>query len=148
MKAYRFMSAREFHAMSIGMDMIPENLTHKGKKTTSEGFCFLPETVIMHGYGNDIHGNPVPYEEEIPAEQCICFLSGIVSRDVLVEFEAPEGYFRVSEGVYADPDSDLWDEQYIWINELCCDEYNRDLLIPTRYAMVASRERVTWYPYF
>ena len=134
MKVYRFMSNREFHALSMGQIMIPENLFHNNMKTTSKGFCFLPESVILHRKGQD---------SEMPAGQCICFLDGIVSEDVLVEFEAPDGYFRVANGIYADPYCD----GLMWINELCCDTYSKDLLVPTRYATIYFHD-LTWHPYF
>ena len=133
------MSFEEFNNMSTGMDMYPRTWKHKAK-TNSTGFCFLPEQVRMHDDGDIVMLSPL---------DCLRFLRGIVSEDVLVEFEAPEAAFRQTEGSYASTFSDDW-EAFCSIEELCCDSYNRDTFVPLRYMpepdywCAAQRE---WYQY-
>ncbi len=140
MKVYRYMSEKEFHACNSGIELVPLHRNHKAR-TTSKGFCFLPEIVCLHGQ----HYDGTPYTEKTTADHCLSFLSGIVTSDVLVEFEAPETFFRKSDGIYADPYSDSWDD-FITMDELCCDSYSRDILIPLRYAVFQKGEAV-WYEY-
>ena len=141
MKVYRYMSDKEFFACNSGLDILPYQKKYKAR-TTSKVFCFLPEIVTFHGQ----YGDGTPYTQRTDAEHCYSFLSGIVTNDVLVEFDAPETFFRKSEGIYADPYSDSWND-FIEMEELFCDFYNRDVLKPLRYAVFQKGEAV-WYEYY
>lgn len=134
MKAYRYMSMKEFTKMSSGCSMT--NLsTFNNCRTNSVGFCFLPEEVLCIRFEDSYTMSP---------EEALAFLRGIVSDDVLVEFEAPEECFQKSEGIYADPFGDYYDR--ILVEELCASEYDRDKFVPLRYAMVCY-DGVTWYTF-
>ena len=81
MKLYRYMSIEEFIKMSSGLDMKPYcvDFGKFGAKTNSEGFCFLGETITTES-GQIIS----------PEEMLSYGFQGIVSQDVLVEFETTE----------------------------------------------------------
>ena len=129
------MSMREFTKMNSGCPMT--NLSTFGCcRTSSKGFCFLPEEVVcIEKFGDRYVTKP---------EKAWEFLSGIVSDDILVEFEAPEECLQKTNGIYADPLGDYYDR--ILVEELCTSEYDRDTFIPLRYAMVRYGN-ATWYAY-
>lgn len=134
-KVYRFMSFQEFDKLTAGCELVNRS-TMPGRRTNSVGFCFLPESVDMG-------------DEVWPPEECHRFLSGIVSEDVLVEFEVQDdSALEWSWGIYANPYTDDWYDR-ICIDELCCQKYSRDTLRPVRYAMPDFFGRFyhecTWY---
>lgn len=134
MKFYRFMSEREFIKMSAGCPMTNNN-PHSNRRTASVGFCFLGEKT------EDDNGNVYT------PESCIEFLSGIVSSDILVEFEGNEDVLNESYGVYANPMTSDWDD-FITIPEYCTCEYDREMLVPTRYAIPGKRyHEYEWYSF-
>lgn len=137
MKLYRYMSIEEFNYVCLGLDMVNKN-RHKYCRTGSVGFCFLGE------HTKELYGDRV-----FSPDGCYRFLSGIVSRDVLVEFDAPDGAVSESYGTYADPDDyncDLFDGALISITEYCTTHYSRDTFRPMRYCIPDpwAREFV-WY---
>lgn len=141
-KFYRYMSNEEFQKLSSGMELTNENM-HKTARTASEGFCFLPEVVKFNSYFEDevvsTTFNPV---------QCYRFLSGIVTNDVLVEFENVSEDLQESFGIYADPiNCDYY--ATIDIVEYCAKSYSRDTMRPTRYAIVGEyyHQGVDWYTF-
>ena len=74
-------------------------------------------------------------------------MDGIVTDDVLVEFEADENLLQKTTGIYADPIFQEWD-CYISIAEFCAMSYNRDDFIPLRYAIqddFLSSNNIKWY---
>lgn len=142
MKLYRYMSAQEFNDLCIGMDMVNEN-PHECCATNSIGFCFLGEHTKEH-YGDRVFS---------PTD-CYDFLSGIVSPDVLVEFDAPDDAVSESYGTYADPDDydcDLFNIARIGITEYCTTHYSRDTFRPLRYCIpyhyrgAYPAEEAIWY---
>lgn len=121
MKVYRYMSLTEFKRMLWG-----ENIVGKERfnaKTNSQGVCFLPERIK----GSVEDGTNVEFD---PIE-AFWFLYGIVSGDVLVEFEAEEDSFNHTYGNYAEPNT----YQDMVIGELCIPYYNRDICKPLRYCV-------------
>ena len=83
MKVYRYMSFKEFNTMILGIPVVHKKRAFRAR-TNSYGFCFLPETTefsVYSEYSNERH------DFSYNAEQCYEFLSGIVSEDILVEFE-------------------------------------------------------------
>lgn len=118
MKVYRYMSFHEFNLMEAGVTIVGRS--YHDANTDSVGVCFLPElTYVRDG-------------EAWTADKCLEFMSGIVTNDVLVEFETNETMTE-SWGEYADPYGDYDDT--ISIMELCIPQYNRSSMIPVRYAM-------------
>ena len=77
--------------------------------------------------------------------QCIDFLQGIVTNDVLVEFDADPEEVRETFGVYADPIGGY--DSLIDISEYCTISYNRDQFVPLRYALVEDRNHYRWYDF-
>lgn len=129
MKVYRYMSLNEFNKMSAGCEII-------GRKsfrayTESKGICFLPESVRFESESVDSEFLEVCFS---PAD-CLRFLSGIVTDEVLVEFEAAEGYLSESRAFYADP-VNMDPDATIEITELCAPSYNRNIFQPLRYGFV------------
>lgn len=139
MKVYRYMSLKEFQKFSAGV-------TIEGKKfphcyTDSVGVCFLPEKVEGSGY------DPLEdcfYDVKLSPEKCFRFLGGIVSDEVLVEFEGEESLFTKSNGIYADV---YGGDGTMRIKELCIDSYNRDILTATGYYIFPTNqpEDGVWY---
>lgn len=141
MKVYRYMSMKEFEKMSAGC--VLENMnTFKDCRTESEGFCFLPQ-ITKFEVCDEWEGEVFTFE--YTPEQCIQFLTGIVTNDVLVEFEVDKTLINASYGVYADPTYISGDDGIIEILEYCTKTYSRDDFIPCRYAFIIDNNNVTWY---
>lgn len=133
MKVYRFMSFKEFNKMLAGVPIVGRKSFNA--RTSSSGICFLPEVVKFNSSDGE--------EYEFCPSACFCFLNGIVSSDVLVEFET-DREFQESYGIYADPCGSYYD--CICIRELCIPEYDREILIPLRYCVdVAPCVKEKWY---
>lgn len=125
MKLYRYMSFEEFFKLTSGCELINRNRFQKAR-TNSIGFCFLA----------------AENREEACAN--ISFLTGIVTNDVLVEFETtPLTELSEGEGVYADWFSD----ETKTITEYSAKYYNRDTLVPIAYCSVNPFDcnNAQWY---
>ena len=123
MKLYRYMSTAEFQKMSAGCPITGHHFSKMN--TSSDGVCFFGEVVKTYGYDHNYEYNP---------SQAWAFLFGIVSADVLVEFDvADTSEVCESWGVYADPYG-LWDD-CIEAVEYCVPSYSRDTFVPTRYCV-------------
>lgn len=139
MKLYRYMSNREFSMLLAGTPMVNRRNHATHAHTDSVGFCFLPETVRFNSNDGSRH-------YELTAPQCIDFLSGIVTNDVLVEFDIhDEDSVRSGFGVYADPQGGFFDT--VVIEEFSVECYDRDSFVPVRYGMVDEfTTKCEWYP--
>ena len=151
MKLFRYMSIREFSMMSSGCDIVGKS-DFSNCRTNSAGICFLGEETRFTSHIEVYREKTDSFETEEVRScyspiNCLAFLSGIVSEDVLVEFEVenPDG-LRESFGVYADPVNGDYDA-VICITEYCIDSYNRDVFVPTRYAMVSDYRSAVWYDF-
>lgn len=128
MKLYRYMSINEFLKLMSG-----EKLTNTNKfsmnRTDSEGFCFLgEEPAFQHGYDHE-EGQILTYD----ALSCLQFLKGIVSDEILVEFNPSESAIKKlheGTGIYSDPQGDYGD--LICITEYSTTEYDKDAFNPNR----------------
>lgn len=132
MKLYRYMSFKEFHKLSSGCDLVNDNHFQKCR-TESEGFCFLPAR--SNGY------DPI---------SALYFLHGIVTDDILVEFEVDNSLVTESEGVYNNPmPSDPYDDT-MTITEYCTRSYNRDTFKPLRYCLpdVSNLSSTVWFNFY
>lgn len=149
MKIYRYMSMKEFFLMD-SFKTITGKAYHKAR-TESEGVCFLGEDTAFCVLMDDGDPDGEQLEYHFNPVQCWEFLGGIVSRDVLVEFEAPEDALTVSSGTYARPFSGMWDEECIEITEYCARSYNREQFVPLRYCLdfedVGFHDQPQWYDY-
>lgn len=76
MKFFRYMSEREFALLTAGVEIVGKRRFNA--RTTSSGVCFLAETVEIFRDGHDL---------TVSTQWCFKFLHGVVSGDVLVEFE-------------------------------------------------------------
>ena len=134
MKLYRYMSLKEFSKFSAGCEMINNNHFTKNR-TSSNDFCFLTEKTVISDEG-----------EVLTPSECITFLQGIVTNDVLVEFETTTDFkFNETYGIYINPFSTGWND-YISIKEISAEVYNKDILHPLRYGLVSDfRGKVEWY---
>ena len=133
MKVYRYMSMGEFKKMASGCPMVHVGNFRKSR-TSSSGFCFLPEEIVAIDECGELRFSP---------EECLEFLSGIASEDILVEFEAPKSSLTESYGIYSNPAT----YGHMSIRELCADEYNRDVFIPLRYGIVDRWGGCDWYQF-
>ena len=123
MKVYRYMGMVEFNHMLWGADIIGRN-SFENMRTTSDGVCFLTETVE----GKTDFGEEISYS----AVDAYWFLMGIVSDDVLVEFEVADDFFNHTYGNYCHAPFNDCD---MTIGELCTPYYNRDICKPLRYCV-------------
>lgn len=86
MKLYRYMSLEEFAKLNAGLKLTRyKNDRHL--KTTCKGFCFLGERTTFYVPSQDENGKDYFEEYKFSPENCINFLRGIVTPDVLVEFQ-------------------------------------------------------------
>lgn len=137
MKVYRYMSLTEYNRMLIEEDIVGKS--HFAAFTSSTGVCFLPEKVI----GKDDDGETL----EFTPVEAFGFLYGIVSEDLLVEFEVADGaeeQFKKSYGLYSNPIG--WDD--ISVEELCIPYYNREICNPLRYCVPGNyygTDMPVWY---
>ena len=101
MKVYRYMSFKEFNTMILGIPVVHKKRAFRAR-TTSYGFCFLPETTDFYVAEENCPSNS--HKFSYSAEECYEFLDGIVSDDILVEFEVLDR-FALSQGwgIYSDP---------------------------------------------
>lgn len=122
MKVYRFMSKRELERILAGETLVSDNKACSGSRTTSSGFCFIPERVtFMSGIREII----------FTALQCYEFLAGIVSYEAVVEFETTEeSNLSIGHGVYADPCGSFF--ATVVVDELWTPSYSKATLIPKR----------------
>ena len=87
MKLYRYMSIEEFIKMCGGIHLTYTKDPTRKTRSNSKGFCFIGENTTFTVYYETEEG----FESEdytFTPERCYDFLSGIVSRDMLVEFQA------------------------------------------------------------
>ena len=136
MKLYRYMSMKEFSKLSSGCILENKN-TFMKNRTSSIGFCFLPEEIKIKDKTGEYNLTPVESLE---------FLEGIVTNDVLVEFIVNSDLVQKSNGVYANPFIDEWD-CYVEITEYCAKQYSKETFIPIRYAIVSDSNNAVWYDF-
>ena len=122
MKLYRYMSFKEYEDVIKGKPMVNTN-SFEGKRTNSKGFCFLGEKTQVEVYDEKI----MDYS---PLE-CFEFLKGIVSKEILVEFEVvPEFEKNLKHGYGG------YTNQYTFqgmiIREFSVERYNKDVCVPKR----------------
>ncbi len=137
MKLYRFMSREEFARITRYESMFSNIDWATRCQSDSEGFCFIGESTDFTSWS---HGKPEKYTYS--PEQCYNFLFGVVSDEVCVEFETTEAVnVEKSSGDYADP-MGLCDD-FIIIDEYCVKQYDRETLVPKRYA-IPDLDTVNW----
>ena len=148
-KFYRYMSLKEFQKLSIGLKLENKSNHSGSRRTESNGFCFLPEITKFTSNFEDFNEETneefsYSVESEFDAVQCYSFLEGIVTNDVLVEFENISEELNESFGIYADPvNMDFYET--IAITEYCTETYSIETMRPTRYALVKSCSKADWY---
>ena len=117
MKLYRYMSFNEFHKYSAGLEITGKKFFRAA--TDNTGVCFLAEeTRTDTGY-------------TLSPVDCYTFLSGIVSNDVLVEFET-DAQVRQSFGFYRELQDDF---EVMEAEGYCVDSYSRDTFRATAYCV-------------
>lgn len=131
MKFYRFMSMKEFNKMSSGNDIIGKK-SFEAYRTTSTGVCFLSEQTLCK---DDDH------KATINVEKAYDFLYGIVSNDIVVEFESRQEMTE-SYGIYAS----IFGANTMIVTEYCVPSYNRENMIPVRYGTIDDWS-IEWHPF-
>lgn len=135
MKLWRYMSVKEFNDFCKHLTLT-QSKKCRHSKTTSDGYCFLGDITTFVSYADD-----PPTEMSYTAEECYQFLSGIVSKELLVCFETEETNVLAGKGVYADPTSFSWyDCDYITITEYFCKEYSSETFTLISYQWVYDNE--------
>lgn len=153
MKLYRYMSLEEFSSLTAGVTLENNKKWSSGYRSTSKGFCFLPEWAATDWEGRC--ASPV---------EALSFLTGIVPPVydrfgggryyLLVELECMNDDFDFlieGEGRYAVPFQ--WGADYydcMNVQEYSCTSYSRNILTPTRYAIIFDEMyddcfKITWY---
>lgn len=124
------MSEEEFSKLTSGCDIVGRRAFQA--RTNSSGICFMRETVTVRGV-------------VLHPEDYLAFLSGIVTDDVMVEFEC-KCAVNDTWGVYADPLSDAgWYDTFA-CDEVCVPVYNRETMVPLRYYIPGRwGKEGTWY---
>lgn len=122
-KIFRFMSFAEFEKLING-NKLTNNKRHEGY-TSSVGFCF--------GIGN-YEDAERRYNEN---------MSGIVTEDVCVVFDADTSKFTASSGQYADPDGAFFDT--ITEPEYCTEAYDLSMVRIVCYAVGANHDAFDWH---
>lgn len=121
MKLYRYMSIEEFLKLNSGAELnrYSEEFENQLQDENNVGFCFLGEKTM---YDNELY-TPI---------ECLSFLEGIVSTDVLVEFETTNDSEILSRSAtYSGRNSGNTD-----ITEYFTQSYSKKSLIPTRYLLI------------
>ena len=131
MKFYRFMSMKEFNKMSSGVDIVGKK-SFEAYRTTSTGVCFLSEQILCK---DDEH------KATINVEKAYDFLYGVVSNDIVVEFECRQKMTE-SYGIYAS----IFGPDTMVVTEYCVPSYNRDNMIPVRYGTIDDW-LIEWHPF-
>lgn len=132
MKVYRYMSMNEFKKFVAGYTLTKNE---RGCRNRWSGelnpmFYFLPEVTNV--------GN-MEWDRDFPAlEAYRCFYGGIVTEDVLVEFETSV-VMEETSGNYLD-----WYGDEVYADELCVPTYGRTRFIPLRYCFNALVEEKKW----
>lgn len=129
MIVHRFMSAIEFRKLMAG-EVLENNSTHKGHKTSSVGFCFSTE----------------------PPHEAIHWLGGCVDCDYCVTMDIPVEMLTKSKGQYRDPKKHNSYEPFISSSmqmertEWCCRKYSNKeaqvLNATPEFAMYSEIRRV------
>ena len=129
MKVYRFMSREELDKYLAGETL--ENRTEWKRKvhnrSTSVGFCF--------------------FVDDVPIESRLHYVSGIVSFQVIAEFEADSGKLKQSVGFYRDPSKDdgvSWPVPTMAVTEYCTRRYSRESFRLIRFGRVDRTEIFNW----
>lgn len=118
---YRFMTFKELAKVTSGMTL-SKNKKYKAR-TASTGYCFM----------STADNSP---------EEAFKFLSGIVSEDVVVLFEAHQ-QLKESCGMYATPYGDWYDTMVV--REYCTNSYSRETMIPVKYGIIDKWGKIDWY---
>lgn len=136
-KFYRYMSEAEFKKLMNG-EVLFNPKKRSVEHTNSNGFCFLAETTTFTT--RDWNGNLQEYAWS--ADYCD-FLDGIVSDDMLVEFEVKSpDLLQEGFGVYMNPITTKHDKT-IRISEYSCHTYDKTVLKPLRFK-VADGDYPNW----
>lgn len=113
-KLYRYMSYDEFEKYLRGEEIIGKKHKVNREVEPYQAICFLPPKTTR-GY---------------TPERAISFLGGVVTQELLVEFEVVKEYKHLihkDKGWYADPDSDAWDDGF-YVVEYSLPSYNNTIL--------------------
>ena len=117
MKLYRYMSDLELKKYLDGETLISEKVHNKTKRTNSVGFCFLGEETTFRSSNGESY--------TFTSSQCLEFLGGIVSEEIVACFEFSDIDVTSAYGVYLDPFGHF--DECITIKEFNVLKYNRDI---------------------
>jgi hypothetical protein len=126
---------KEFNKMLSGADIVGKKSFEA--RTTSTGVCFLSEQTLCK---DDDH------KTTINVEQAYEFLCGIVSDDIVVEFECRQEMTE-SYGIYASIFGTTAYFATMVVTEYCTPSYNRYNMIPIRYGIIDDYCRIEWHPF-
>lgn len=83
MKLYRYMSQKEFNKYLNGKKLVNNFDYTTSNRSGSKGFCFLGEYTTF-----SVNSNREELKFTFSPSKCYDFLTGIVSCDLLIEFES------------------------------------------------------------
>lgn len=136
MKLYRYMSQEELDLFLLSGEVEPFK-KHRQEKTSGNGMFFLPKFQMVDSW-DDIEEQG--YSFPLYGFEGFKILSGIIEDDsILVEFEVKNfKKLKVSEGIYANPYTDYWDD-IISVKEICMESYSLNDLKPVSWSFAGEK---------
>lgn len=136
MRIYRFMHQKELNLFLLGGEVTPFK-KYKKEKTSGSGIFFLPKFQIIDAW-DDMEEEY--YSFPLYGFEGLKILDGIIpDNSILVEFEIKNlQKLKVSEGIYANPYTDYWDD-IISVKEICMESYSLEDLKPISWSYAGEK---------
>lgn len=136
MKLYRYMSEKELNLFLLGGEVTPFK-KNRQERTSGSGIFFLPKFQMVDAWDDMEEAG---YSFPLYGFEGLKILGGIVPDDsILVEFEVKNfKRLKVSEGIYANPYTDYWDD-IISVKEICMESYSLEDLKPISWSYAGEK---------
>ena len=144
MRIYRLMSQEELSLILLGGEVTPFK-KNRQERTSGSGIFFLPKFQTIDAW-DDMEEEY--YSFPLYGLEGLKILDGIVPDDsILVEFEVKNfKRLQVSEGIYANPYTDYWDD-IISVKEICMESYSLEDLKPISWSFAGESIKYTFNNY-
>ena len=136
MRIYRFMHQKELNLFLLGGEVTPFK-KYRQERTSGSGIFFLPKFQMVDAW-DDMEEEY--YSFPLYGFEGLKILGGIVPDDsILVEFEIKNlKKLKVSEGIYANPYTDYWDD-IISVKDICMESYSLEDLKPISWSYAGEK---------
>lgn len=130
------MNQSELDLLILGGEVTPFK-KHRQEKTSGNGIFFLPKFQTIDAWDDMEEAG---YSFPLYGFEGLKILGGIVPDDsILVEFEVKNfKRLQVSEGIYANPYTDYWDD-IISVKEICMESYSLADLTPISWSYAGEK---------